>query len=109
MNEKVLQSFNPDQPLRPSQMDRMIHFHLNPGSSDWAIRAKHIRGFQRHPENKISVIVVTDMVGPQGPMGYEVTEGFDWCIEMYTAALENRPISAIMNPANKFSSGKIIS
>lgn len=112
MNEKMMQSgpleFKENPPKLP-QLDRMLHFHLVQGGSDWAIRARHIRGFQRHPETKINVMVVTDMIGPQGPVAYEVTEGFDWCIEMYTAAVENRAVSAIANPQTRFSGGKIIS
>lgn len=111
MNEKSIQP-GPiewkDVTHKPPQLDRMIHFHLSQGGSDWAIRARHIRGFQRHHENKINVMVVTDMMGPQGPVAYEVTEGFDWCLEMYSAAIENRTINAIMNPSTRFSSGKIV-
>lgn len=94
------------QLIRQSQLDRMLCFTLNPGGLDFAIRAKHIRGFQRHPENKIKVLIVTDLMGPQGPVGYEINEGFDWCIEMYTAALEGRPTSVLMDPKTRFIGGK---
>lgn len=90
------------------QLDRLLHFHTTPGSLDIALKAKHIRHFQRHPENKIRVIIVTDLMGPQGPIGYEVEEGFDWCVELYTAALENRPINVLMDPQRRHPIGGII-
>lgn len=97
------------QLIRQSQLDRMVCFHLSVGDLDWSIRAKHIRGFQRNSENKIKVIVVTDMMTPQGPACFEVNEAYDWCIEMYTAALEGRVPSILRNPQSRFSGGQVIS
>ncbi len=72
-------------------MKRLIQLTLVKGKVDFALRAELIITVNRSTENKLTTFITTTLMSPNGPMAYEVKEGFDYVCEQYNAALENRP------------------
>lgn len=72
-------------------LKRMIPLTLSKGSTDFALRAELIITINRSTENRLTTFVTTTLMSPNGPMAYEVKESFDYVLEQYSAALENRP------------------
>lgn len=77
--------------MSDQSLKRMLKFTLAKGSADFALRAELVISINRSMENKLTTFVTTTIMGPQGPMAYEVKEGFDYVLEHYEAALEDRP------------------
>jgi hypothetical protein len=69
----------------------MIHLTLVKGNVDLALRAELIITLNRNTENKMTTFITTTIIGPQGPLSYEVKESFNYVLEQYEAILENRP------------------
>ena len=45
--------------------------------SRFYMRADMVRIVQRHPKNEMITLVITNVIGPQGPLAYEVLESPD--------------------------------
>jgi len=76
--------------MNEQNLKKMIRLTLAKGNADLAIRAEMILTINRNIESKLTTFIATTIMGPNGPLSYEVKEGFDYVLEQYQAALEGR-------------------